>query len=114
MTERLPGPATRLKLVALAVMAIGGLAGVEAAAKSLTGLAAMMSPAAWQGAYRQDLALDTSREAAELHLATFGWSSNTDLLHQAICAPEDAAARMTAPGVVAPQVNRPRSLDQPL
>ncbi len=114
MTERLPGSATRLKLMALAIVVGGGLAGVEAGAKSLTGLAAIMSPAAWQGAYRQDIALDTSREAAELHLATFGWSSNAELLQQAICAPGDVAGRSAAPGIVAPTANRPISLDQPL
>jgi hypothetical protein len=86
-----------VRIVAVALLATAGVAAAEGGARSMSGLAQMLAPAAWQGAYRQDIALDSSPEAAELHLATFGWDGKA-MVEQAICPPGEAASETQSGG----------------
>jgi hypothetical protein len=91
MSGILPATGASIRIVAIAALIAAGMAAAEGGARSLSGLAQMLSPSAWQGAYRQDLALDRSPEAAELHLATFGWTGKA-MVEPAICPPDEAAS----------------------
>ena len=104
-----------LRTAAIAALSVGAILVAEGGARSLTGLSEMLGASAWQSAYRQDLALDSRPEAAELHLATYGWTGDSQTaVEAAICSEDEVAGGKTVGGIVKPGDHNKVGLGQPL